>query len=667
VTAADPEDVGRAHRAVAPGHPGSDGHDQAERLLASRIINTLLRENYGDLMARVTRDGDSPVLNLPIGPGGGPASWAARQESSVAPALPAGARDSWSLPLEPDGFLADVRLRGTAAGDPAVPLTLDDVDALIAAIGDPRDRAGAAAFAEECRQALTAIRLKQRHVPASRDRLAQAWRAAPDTRSGPRGQLGYEVLAATQQHPAYPTSEARLGLSDEDSLRYAPEHNPEFPLRWLAVPSSRLTVAGHAAPLPPGWPTMPEVGLPEALAATHHLLPVHPITARDKVVEALAETGLARRQGATRPAVLAPGSALRVIPTLSVRTVAVASDPGTHVKLPLPTSTLGMLNRRFIKPGTFVDGALVQGILARARRDDPLLRGLLLTDESSYAHAGHHWLGYLLRRLPSGLDQHRIVSIAALLAPDVNLALADATPDLVGRPLVIEELADWAWDGDLIGLFTAYLRQLFTIQVRLFAKYGIALESHQQNAALVLDGPTNALQHAPRHSQHAPHDQETVQGDRLRLLVKDFDGALLHFPRLRLALGTDIPAESAFADPRLLTTSDDALADVFITITVHLCAGALAFGLADRGVASLPDLLALVRRELNAALDTHAAWPAAALLRARVLDAERLTGKSMVTAGTLVAKSRTGASDINKFYGTNGPNYLKDVPRRNCR
>jgi hypothetical protein len=31
----------------------------------------------------------------------------------------------------------------------------------------------------------------------------------------------------------------------------------------------------------------------------------------------------------------------------------------------------------------------------------------------------------------------------------------------------------------------------------------------------------------------------------------------------------------------------------------------------------------------------------------------------MVTAGTLVAKARTGASDINKFYGTNGPNYLK--------
>ena len=39
----------------------------------------------------------------------------------------------------------------------------------------------------------------------------------------------------------------------------------------------------------------------------------------------------------------------------------------------------------------------------------------------------------------------------------------------------------------------------------------------------------------------------------------------------------------------------------------------------------------------------------------------------MVTAGTLVAKSRTGASDINKFYGTTGPNYLsKPRDRRSC-
>jgi hypothetical protein len=33
----------------------------------------------------------------------------------------------------------------------------------------------------------------------------------------------------------------------------------------------------------------------------------------------------------------------------------------------------------------------------------------------------------------------------------------------------------------------------------------------------------------------------------------------------------------------------------------------------------------------------------------------------MLTAGTLTGKDRTGASDINKFYGPPGPNYLRDA------
>jgi siderophore synthetase component len=205
--------------------------------------------------------------------------------------------------------------------------------------------------------------------------------------------------------------------------------------------------------------------------------------------------------------------------------------------------------------------------------------------------------------------------------------------------MVIEELAGWAGYRDPATLFADYLGVLFGLHVRLFARYGIALEAHQQNTALVLGPPGDV--------------------PRLRLLVKDFDGTLIHLPRLAAALGPGAPDGLAFADQRLLTRSDDALADVFITITVHLCAGALAFGLARRGAAPLPDLLALVSRALTAALDEHAGWPATAVLRARVLDADRLPGKSMVTAGTLIAKARTGASDINKFYGTSGPNYLR--------
>ena len=201
--------------------------------------------------------------------------------------------------------------------------------------------------------------------------------------------------------------------------------------------------------------------------------------------------------------------------------------------------------------------------------------------------------------------------------------------------LVIDELAHLGWGGDPIAFFRAWLDLLFGVQVRLFARYGIALESHQQNAAAVV-GPST-----------------------LRLLVKDFDGALIHHARLAGALGGGGPEPAAFGDRRLLTGDDDELTDVFVTITVHLCAGALAFGLAGRGYAPLAGLLGMVRQALAGALDREADAPATARLRARVLEAERLTGKAMVTAGTLTEKSRSGARDINKFYGPGGPNYLK--------
>lgn len=599
--------------------------------LAARVIDTLLREDYGGLSGRLRPGPRGPVLEFPADRGG-----------AVRP-----------LPLEPDGFLADFRVRRAADGPPGPSLTLADVEAALAAVSDPQDSGGVAAFTAECQEALATLRLREQHLPGALGRLARCWRGDPGARSGPRGLLGYEALAATLPHPAYPTSESRPGFGAHDALRYAPEYLPEFELHWVAVPRSRLAVAGRPD-RPADWPEAAEVGLPEAIAVTHELMPVHPLTARSALGDALAEleasadretvAGARTLDGSGRAgpspaprAVVAPGTSLRVIPTLSMRTVAVAGQPDQHIKLPLPTSTLGRRNRRLIAPCTLRDGALVRDILstAVAADDEAVLgRGLLLADEDTYAHAGHPALGYLLRRLPPGLDQCRIVPVAALLATSPA-----AAPARRGQPTVIEELAGWGWGGDLTAMFADYLHVLFDVHVRLFARYGIALESHQQNTALVLGPPGAPLM--------------------TRLLVRDFDGTLIHLSRLAAALGPAAPDESAFADPRLVTQSDDALADVFVTITVHLCAGALAFGLAHRGAAPLGDLLALVRGKLSAAFDRHARWPATSVLRARVLAADRLTGKSMVTAGTLVAKARTGAGDINKFYGTTGPNYLK--------
>jgi hypothetical protein len=530
------------------------------------------------------------------------------------------------LPLRPDGFLADFAVAGRA------PLTLGDVGALLAAVAPAADADGVAAFEVECRQALATLRLRERQVRGRRD-------VAPGSWLGPDGAVRYDALAAARPHPAYPTAACRLGFTDEDSLRYAPEFRPEFELAWAAIPRAALVTSRPGRP--DWWPAMTEVGLPAGLAASHELLPVHPMTARLGLAQALAEAGLT-------DAVIAPGRWLAVRPTLSTRTVAVTADPGVQLKLPLPVSTLGRLNRRALVPRTLCDGALIGRLLAGLTARDPGLGGLLLADDGDFAHAGHPALGYLRRRLPDGLGACRVVSVAALLAPVPGAEGAMGKPGAAGR-LVIDELAGLGWGGDPLAFFRAYLDLLFGVQVRLFTRYGIALESHQQNAAVVAGAG------APR------------------LLVKDFDGALIHHARLTGALGGAGPEPGGFGDQRLLAGSGDELADVFITITVHLCAGALAFGLARRGYAPLGELLAAVRESLAGALDREESAldreksaldrvesaAAARRLRARVLEADRLTGKAMVTAGTLTEKPRSGARDINKFYGPGGPNYLK--------
>jgi siderophore synthetase component len=157
----------------------------------------------------------------------------------------------------------------------------------------------------------------------------------------------------------------------------------------------------------------------------------------------------------------------------------------------------------------------------------------------------------------------------------------------------------------------------------------MALESHQQNVALVFD--------------HTG----------IRLLFKDNDGPRLRADRLRAGLG-DWPAggdPALLADRRILVEDTAPLVDLFTTITLHLCAAAIVFGTngTDPG---------LVRDLVRAAIERHPDSADRRVLVDRTLDARRLPVKAMVTAGTWLAKRRSGAADVNKFYRYTGPNYL---------
>ncbi|SEP74686.1 Siderophore synthetase component [Streptomyces sp. yr375] len=575
--------------APAPAHASAPALD-CEAELLTRILSALLREDVVGLRTR------SALVHRPDG------AWLRLPVPDDAGAL--------LLPVAEDGFQCryEARLPLLVRESDGTPLTsYDAVLAALRALAEPADRGGFDAFAEECRQTLETLRLHAATRADVLDGLAARYGADPAHWTGLTGAVALDALAARLDHPVYPTARGRAGLAEEQLRSYAPEFHPRFALRWLAVPREAVTGG-----FPDSWPTPETLGLPE-LHGTHVALPVHPLTVGAPLDEALRAAGLTDR------AVLAERAHLDVVPTLSMRTVAVADDPSLHLKLPLATATLGLRNKRSIKPGTLVDGAAGQRLLAAVIDRETRFRDTILhADETTYAHAGHELLAVLCRRYPAGLEDSTVVPLAALLA------------EAPGGGLVIDHLADRFHDGDPLALLDACLTLLFDWQTTLFG-YGIALESHQQNLSLILGsgGP--------------------------RLLLKDNDGPRIDADRLESVL----PGQPwGFDDARTFTAGLGPVADVFATITLHLCAAAPAFALARHGRAPLPVLLGLVRDRLTEAVGRLGGEPGE-VLRERVLDAPHLPVKAMVTAGTLLTKERSGAADVNKHY-TTGPNYLLD-------
>lgn len=557
--------------------------DPPQEQLLLRVLSALLREDVVGLRTRTTpvERPDGRWLRLPV-----PAAPGEEKEEDERALL---------LPVVEDGFLCEYAARLPLLEREPDGERLTGVGTVIRALqelAEPGDRAGFDALARECRQTLATMRLQQQAAGGVRSRLAARYGPDPAHWTGLGGNLALDTLAAYRDHPVYPAARGRAGLTQAQLRRYAPEFHPTFTLRWAAVPRTALTTSG---PLPRWWPSLAELGLAR-LAGSHLALPVHPLSTS---AGRLPPTAVP----ATRPY-------LKVVPTLSMRTVALAADPAQHLKLPLDTATLGLRNRRTIKPGTLADGAAGQRLLEAVIEHEPRFRGsVLLADESRYAHAGHEMLAVLLRRYPAGLERALVVPLAALLAPG---------PDPDGTA-VLDHVARRFYGGDRYAFFDAYLTLLLDWQTTLFT-YGIALESHQQNVSLVLDDHRGQ--------------------PRIRLLLKDNDGPRINTARCRLPY-------DGFDDARTFTADDGPLADLFATITVHLCAGAYAFAL---GEPHRERLLRLVRERLEAM-----AGPG---LREHLLHGARLPVKAMVTAGTLLTKQRSGAADINKHY-TTGPNYLR--------
>lgn len=435
--------------------------------------------------------------------------------------------------------------------------------------------------------------------------------------------LHYDRLGAFLDHPFYPTARAKLGFDADALTAYGPEFQRNFLLRWLAVPRALYyPSSGDELSLSPLWPSFEVVGLPAAMADTHALVPVHPFVWAQQLDDFLDEAGL-------REVVRAPRAYLAVSPTLSVRTVVLLDAPEWHLKLPLTIRTLGAKNIRTIKPSTIHDGHCIQTLLAGiAAREPSIAERLLLTREDCGGHVDNRmFLGYILRHYPAdALRESTLIPVASLLAQ---------TP---AGNTVAEEAAAQFYGGDLETFLNDYLDLTLRLHLLLWLRYGIALESNQQNSVVVL----------------------SRQEPRLRLLLKDNDSARIHFDYLAQRWPVLASHVAELQDRRIVVTDPLPLAQMFTTITLQLNIAVLAERFAT--ILGLPAtaLYSRIRLRIEAVLAELAAdGEDIALARRLLLEDDRLYIKYLLIAATLAEKSETGATDVNKFYGRSAPNFLK--------
>jgi hypothetical protein len=603
----------------------------AARYICRRVLDALLREDVRGCVSAATIFAHPPAMfSGRFGATVAALSWLKVTHFDGGclwiPVVASGFMQRWrSAGLAPLWQQGEVE-EGCELGDEL--LELSSVQQIIACFARGLPPGGGAlfdAFADECKIAAA----QRATCEQERVRWFAALRAASDAATGGAlpwhaSLLHYDRLGSFLDHPLYPTARAKLGFDAAALKAYSPEFQSSFQLRWLAVPRAlhHASVADERG-WPALWPGFADVGLPADMAASHALAPVHPFVWGDQLDALLQGCGLLAQ------AIPAPRPWLTVAPTLSVRTVVLLDAPEWHLKLPLTIRTLGAKNIRTIKPSTIKDGHSIQTLLADIAAREPSIGAcLLLTDEERGAHVDNHvFLGYLLRRYPAAaLQGSTLVPVASLLAQ---------TP---GGTLVAEKLAAQHYGGDLAAFLDDYVDLTLRLHLLLWLRYGIALESNQQNSVIVV----------------------SASPPRLRLLLKDNDSARIHVDYLRRRW-PDLAAHLAdLQDQRIAVADPLPLAQMFTTITLQLNIAVLVERFAPLLDQPAAALYAHVRQRIETVLTELAAQGEDAGLARRVLlDADRLHVKYLLIAATLSDKADTGASDVNKFYGCSAPNFLR--------
>ncbi|MEU2060009.1 IucA/IucC family protein [Streptomyces sp. NPDC013455] len=302
-------------------------------------------------------------------------------------------------------------------------------------------------------------------------------------------------------HPLHPTPKSREGLTEAEADLYSPELRGSFPLHWFAVAPSLLatdsawTERGRPVPADHLVRRLAGTGLP--LPDGYTALPLHPWQAREvrhrAGVAALLDSGLLRDLGPL-------GTPWH--PTSSVRT-AYRSGAPAMLKLSLGlriTNSRRENLRKELHRGVEVHRLLRTGLAKEWQAAHPgfdIVRDpawIAVDDADGLPVPG---LDVVIRHNPF-TPADAVGCVAGLLSPrPLAEPSTDTPPGQALRPMrsrlaqLVARLATRT--GRPVGAvaaewFLRYLEHVVRPVLWLDSEAGIALEAHQQNTLLLLDG-----------------------------------------------------------------------------------------------------------------------------------------------------------------------------------
>ncbi|GGR97509.1 IucA/IucC family protein [Streptomyces eurythermus] len=302
-------------------------------------------------------------------------------------------------------------------------------------------------------------------------------------------------------HPLHPAPKSREGLTEAESGRYSPESHGSFPLHWLAVAPCLLATDSawteRGRPVPAGRLVRGLAGTGLPLPDGYTPLPLHPWQAREvrhrPAVAALLDSGLLRDLGPL-------GTPWH--PTSSVRTVHRSGAPAM-LKLSLAlriTNSRRENLRKELHRGVEVHRLLRTGLAGQWHSAHPgfdIVRDpawLAVDDPDGSPVPG---LDVVIRHNPF-TPADDVGCVAGLVSPRPLAVPSPNTPERPGPWPVRSRLAHLlarltARTGRPVGAvaaewFLRYLEHVVRPVLWLDGEAGIALEAHQQNTLVLLDG-----------------------------------------------------------------------------------------------------------------------------------------------------------------------------------